>query len=246
MTSLPRARVARRGSLIGLALAAALGLSACGDDLQPGAAATVNDVRISQDDVDEIVGAACEYTQVLRQQEGGAGEPQRLDELRSTITTALIQFEIVDTAATERGVSASQSAVSAFDEQNQIPEGLSQDNAETLEQFFGDFAMSQAQQAAIGANVKDSEVTSVSRVTPQDLEASAELLSEVTQEQDVVVNPAYGSWDGQAVIAGNGSLSDPVSDAAIGGEGDESIDPAAPPDPAASVSADVPAVQLCG
>jgi hypothetical protein len=243
-------RVARRRNTTALALAAVLGLSACGNDLQPGAAATVNDVRISQDEVDEIVGAACEYTQVLRQQEGGgAGEPQRLDELRSTITTALIQFEIVDTAATERGVSASQSAVSAFDEQSQIPEGLSEDNVETLEQFFADFAMSQAQQAALGANAKDSEVTSISRVTPQDLEASAELLSEVTQAQDVVVNPAYGTWDGRAVVAGNGSLSDPVSDAAIGGEGGEGgedTDPAAPADPAASVPADVPAVQLCG
>ncbi len=250
MTASPRLRDARRSRLTGVvACAAMLGLSGCGNDLQPGAAATVNDVRISQNQVDEIVGAACEFTQASRRQQGG-GAPQRLDDLRSTITTALIQFEIVDDVANERDVSASPGAVSQVEDQftqaSPIPDEVSEDNAATLEAFFADFAMSQAQQAAIGANVNSPEVTSISTVTPEDLEASAALLSEFTQEQDVVVNPAYGTWDGKAVVAANGSLSDPVSDAALGGGGAESTDPAAPADPAAADSADVPAVQLCG
>nr|MBA2446022.1 SurA N-terminal domain-containing protein [Nocardioidaceae bacterium] len=226
-----RSHVAKVGGTTSLALAALFGLSACGDNLQPGAAATVGDIRIPQDDVDDIVGAACEFTQIVREQ-GAGGEPQRLDELRSTITTALIQFEIVDEAARDQGVSASQAAVSKIEEQiakdSPIPDAVSADHAEALEGFFDRFAMSQAQQAAIGANIQDSKVTSISEVTQPDLQAGAEYLSEVTQKKDVVVNPAYGRWDGKAVVAGDGSLSDPVSDAALGGDGDESADPAAP------------------
>lgn len=222
-----------------------LGISGCSQDLQPGAAAKVNDVRISQDKVDDIVGAACEYTEVARGQSGGGGEPQRLDELRSTITTALIQFEIVDDAATERGVSASDAAVSQVAQQTQIPEGVSPDSEETLETFFEDFAMSQGQQAAIGANVTDPQITSISEVDPRDLEAAAAVLAEITKDQDVVVNPAYGTWNGEAVTAGNGSLSDPVSDAAVGSKGGEDPGLTAPDDPSAGESADVSAVQSC-
>lgn len=247
MKAQPRSRVAKLGGTTGLALAALFVLSGCGDNLQPGAAATVGDIRIAQDDVDDIVGAACEFTQEVQQ---GAGEPQRFDELRSTITTALIQFEIVDEVARDRGVAASQAAVSKIVDQiaadSPIPDGVSADNAEALQGFFDRFAMSQAQQAAIGANLQDPKVTSIAEVTQPDVQAGAEYLSEVTQEKDVVVNPAYGRWDGQAVVAGDGSLSDPVSDAALGAKGDESADPAAPAESEGSDTGGVPAVQLCG
>lgn len=236
--------VPRRRGTIGFAVVAMLGLSGCSSDLQPGAAAKVNDVRISQDKVDDIVGAACEYTEVAREQSGG-GEPQRLDELRSTITTALIQFEIVNDTATERRVSASAAAVSQVAEQTQIPAEVSAANRETLEAFFADFATSQGQQAAIGANVTDAQVTSISEVTPEDLEAAADVLAEVTQDQDVVVNPAYGTWNGEAVTAGNGSLSDAVSDASLGSAGGEDPGLTASADPS-SDAADVSAVQFCG
>lgn len=237
----------RRLSTVSLAVAAALGLSGCGNELQPGAAAIVNGEQISRDHVDEVVGAACAYTQVIRQQQGGAGEAQRLADLRSQLTTALIQIKITDELAMSKNVSASPAAVQKIAEQTQIPPELDDGAAETLKEFFSEFALSQAQQAAIGANARDPEVTSVSKVSPADIQAAGKVLADYTQKQDVVVNPGYGVWDGSIVAPASGSLSDPVSAAAKAAGSDPAApqDPAAPEDPAAETS-DVPAVQLCG
>ena len=39
-------------------------------------------------------------------------------------------------------------------------------------------------------------------------------VSDYFSASDVVINPAYGSWDGSNVTQGSGSLSDPVSSVA--------------------------------
>ena len=245
MTAPPGSRAARACGRIALALLAMFGLAGCSDQLQPGAAATVNGTRISQDDVDELVEAICEFSEVRREQAGG-GEQQRLDELRSSLTSGLISFEIIEDAANEREVTATPAAVQAslleLAGPDPIPAGVSEETSDTLTQYFEDFALSLARQAAIGANAKDPDVTSVSEVTEQDLQAAAPVLAKATREQDVVVNPAYGTWNGKLVVAESGSLSDPVSDAAVGA----SEDPTDPAETAASSSAGVTAVQYCG
>ncbi|MBA2559326.1 MAG: SurA N-terminal domain-containing protein [Propionibacteriales bacterium] len=225
---------------VGALLAVALGLSAvsgCGTRLTPGVAATINETTISQDRVDSVVQAACEYTAANAAAGGQAGAPVSLANLRSTITQALIQFAVTDEAATAMGLSVSEAAISAGAEQNTIPESLDDDADHTLKGFFEEFARSSAQGQLIGAHLSDPSITTFDEVTADKSAQASSYLKTFVAKQDITVNPAYGRWTGSAVVGGSGSLSDPVSDIAKASQ-------AAASDPQASTS-DLPASQVC-
>ena len=70
-------RLPRLVRISGFAVAAALALTSCGTDLNPGKAATVGDESISGGTVDDLVEAACEYTEAIRKSRAPAPSRHR-------------------------------------------------------------------------------------------------------------------------------------------------------------------------
>ncbi len=207
----------RRRPGVGVAAAALLSLTAvsgCGSHLTPGVAATINGDTISQDSVDSVVEAACAYTAASAQTGAAPQPPISLANLRSTITQSLIQFEVTDDAATQMGLSVSPAVIATGATQQPIPAGLDDTDADVIKGFFADFAKSSAQIQLIGAHLADPSITTYEQVTLDKSAQGKKYVTTYAADQDVTVNPAYGSWNGSAVAGGSGSLSDPVSDSA--------------------------------
>ncbi len=230
----------RLAGLVGLAAVAAMALTSCGAELQPGTAASIGDTRIAQADVDDLVVAACAFSAADREAQGsGEGPTASIAFLRTTITQQLIQTELSEMVAAERGLTVNDSTVTALAAGSELPAGMDDDDAELIGDFFEDRARSLLQQAVIGANERDESVTVADEsLTQQDVDAAQEVLAEAAADEGVEVNPAYGSWDGSAVVPSSGSLSDPVSETARAAFEGLSGDAAA--------LADLPASQVCG
>jgi hypothetical protein len=227
-------------ALAGVAVVAALSVSACGTDLNPGVAAVVDDTTISQGEVDDLVDAACAYSEAVREEEGGGSEPtQVIAQLRSLITQQLIDFEISSAAVDELGLTVNDSTATALALSNPMPSDLDPDQEELMREFFDAQAYSLLQQAVIGAHQRDESITVADdTLTREDVDAAQEFLDEFAGEFDIEVNPAYGTWDGSAVVTSSGSLSDPVSALAQ--------DAFASPEESPGASADLPPNQVCG
>jgi hypothetical protein len=210
---------ARRGKArlrgAGVVSAVLLGLvsvSACSTGFNPGAAATINGTTIPESQVDDVVSAACAYTAAVST--GGAPQPTSLANLRLSITQAMIQFALTDEVTRAMGLSVSPAAVSAASAQSSVPSGLSSDDAAALKGFFTDYATSTAQTQLIGGHLADSSVTSSDQVKGDNSRLAGKYLTTFAAKQDITVNPAYGRWNGAAVVGGGGSLSDAVTTSA--------------------------------
>lgn len=214
MTLEPRRQGRARGvRLVAAALALVAGaLAGCGADLHPGTAAVVNGTSISQTEVDELVTAACEYTELSREQSGNAGGSPSLARsgLRATLVDALIRFELTRAKADELGVSVSDAQVAKLASGNPMPEGIDESDEKLLSEFFRDAARAQLLQGVIGAHLKDPSVTDAADVTQEDVDAAADYLDSYAKKADVELNPRYGTWTGSAVKQASGSLSHPV------------------------------------
>lgn len=204
MTSRSRKRYAA-----GLAVVAALALSGC--TMHPGSAAVVNGDNISQSHIDNLVLAACSYQEAGRKQQGGAKPSTSMAYLRHVFVQDLISFQISNKAANQMGLTVSPAAIAKVTSSQKIPPGLSSSDQKLLTQFFYDSAKAQLQQATIGAHIKDPSVTNADNVSSADITAAQKYLTAFTAKQSVTVSPANGSWNGQTVQAGNGSLSAPAS-----------------------------------
>lgn len=207
----------RRCRTVGLALVAVLGVSGC--TFHPGSAAVVNGTKISQTDVDDLVTAACDFTRANRVKNAGATGPSTsVSSLKHLFTQNLVSFAITDKAARQLHLSVSQAAIGKITSQQTIPGGLSDSDKSTLDGFFTDSARTQLQQVLIGAHLKNASVTSIGQVSEADyqtlLTSADAYMSRFTKQQSVQVNPSYGSWDGGAVAATDGSLSAPESEVA--------------------------------
>lgn len=227
-------RLAARGRYLVTGALAMLLLAGCGTGIRPGAAAVVNGHVITQDEVDDLVLAACEYSKAVRLEQGGAEPAQSMATLRSSLAEALIQFEITDAAAAQLGVSVSDAKIAQLSSGNPMPAGLSKTSRDLLEDFFYGASRAQLQQAVVGAHLRDPKITTADAVTPQDLQAATEYLDDFAKQQEVTVNPSYGSWDGSTLVDVSGSLSDPVSTSATAA------------DPAADPVEGLPPSQVCG
>ena len=238
MTVRRSSRRARTPRLAGLAALTAISLAGCGSDLHPGTAAVVNGTTISQDSVDDLVSAACDYSQVLRELSGGLDPTLALGSLRTSLTEALITFQLSDEAADELGLTVSNAMVTKVASGNDMPSELDDHTAEVIGDFFRDAARSNLQQGVIGAHEQDDSVTTADKVTQADVTAGATYLRKFAKKQDITVDPRYGTWDGSTLKTASGSLSDPVSDSAK----QATVAPAEGENPAAGL----PASQVCG
>lgn len=219
-----------------LAVAAVFAVAGCGVNIHPGTAAVVNGHVISQGEVDDLVLAACEYSEAVRLEQGGAEPGQSMAALRSSLAEALIQFEVTDEAARQLGLSVSDASVAKLTADSTMPPGLSDESRELLEGFFSDASRAQLQQAVVGAHLRDPKVVTAEDATPEDIDAATKYLNTFAADQDVTVNPSYGSWDGTTLVHTSGSLSDAVSTTP------PADDLAAAPDPVK----DLPPSQVCG
>jgi hypothetical protein len=235
-------RVAQLASIAACAVALVLAVASCGTDLHPGTAVTVGDTSISKSDVDDLVGAACSYTEESRVAEGSGDEPtQSIASLRRNVTQQLIQMELTDQAAAELGLTINESAASGLASQSidSIPDGVSPEDRELLEEFFTEQSQSLLRQGVIGAHQRDESITvGDDSLTQDDVDAATEYLAQFADEVGVDVNPAFGAWSEGDLVLASGSLSDPVSDSAEAAFSDELGSPG---------SLDgLPASQVCG
>lgn len=204
----------------GLAAIAVLAVASCGTDLNPGAAATVGDTTITQSTVDDTVTAACEYSEKSREQSGSGTEPtQSVANLRASVTRQLVQLEVTDVATERLGLTVNESTVSGIAAPNidSIPESIDEDTRELLSDFFTEQARSILGQAVVGAHLRDESITvGDDSLGQEDVDAAQKYLRTLAGEIGVDVSPAYGQLVNGEVRVGSGSLSDPVSDTAIG------------------------------
>jgi hypothetical protein len=221
-------------------VAAALGLSGCGADLQPGAAATIQhdgvddagavDTTIDEGAVDNLTAAFCDYVVEANK---SVQQPQQLAvaTLRADILNALIAFTLMGSLADSRGLTIRDSDVAAAAKtlNPSLPPELSDSDKELLGRVLDDSARATVEQSTLAANLSDSGQTSSEGVQPGAIAGSDGVKNRWFADADVDVNPAYGTWDGATVDGGSGSLSDLVSGSS----------PTAAP-------GDLPRTQVCG
>lgn len=233
----------RMPRLVRLAVAAAattLLVASCGTDLRPGTAAVVGDTTISEDEVDDLVAAACEYTEAIRLEQGSGSRPtQSIANLRTSVTRQLIQAEVTRSATEELGLTVNDATVSALASGSSFPEGVEPDDEELLTEFFEEQSRSLLGQAVVGAHLQDESVTVADDTLGQDdVDAARDYLAQHAEELGIQVNPAYGTWTDGDLTTSSGSLSDPVSEGAKAAFSNTSGDPGA--------LSELPESQVCG
>ena len=190
--------------------AAALVLAGCSTDLHPGNAAVVDGTRITQSHIDDVTNAVCSYV-VEAGKQGGQPQEIGIADLKSSLTSTLVQFEITRQLAEERGLSVSQAQIDAQAARFGLPTGLSAADEKLVQNYFDEAAEATLLQALIGANDKDPSVTDASDLTQAEIDAQKPFMNAYFEAANVDVNPAYGSWNGKSVEAGSGSLSAEVA-----------------------------------
>jgi len=211
-------RTRKRSTAAALGVVAALALSGC--NVHPGSAAVVNGSAISQSKVDDLVLAACSFTRVERLSNGQLPAPSTsMAYLRHVLLQDLITVKIADAAAKSLHLSVSPAVITTAAGNTTVPAGVSNDDRKLLQAFFLDLGKSQAHQAVIGAHIKDPSITNADKLFSSDfatdIQAAAKFMSAFTRRQNVSINPAYGSWNNQVLVDGDGSLSVPKSATAV-------------------------------
>jgi hypothetical protein len=205
-----------------VAVAAALGLSGCGADLEPGAAATIQhdgvdqagalDTTIDEGTVDDLAGAFCDY---IGEANKSSQQPQQVPvaTLRSEILGALIAFKLMDSLVDSRGLTIRDSDVAAATKtlSPTLPPGLGDSEKDLLSRFLDDSARATLEQSTLAANLSDSGTTTSEGVQPGAIAGSDGVKNQWFKDAQVEVNPSYGTWNGTTVDGASGSLSDLVS-----------------------------------
>ncbi|MDQ3485500.1 MAG: SurA N-terminal domain-containing protein [Actinomycetota bacterium] len=206
-------RRTRRRRVLGAAAAfvAAMSMGGCGTDLQPGLAASVNGTPITEATIDDLVEAVCAFNEIERKNQGGAEASQLVQDLRSSLLESLVIVEITDQAAEERGVTVSDALIDKNSAGTPVPAELPDDQEELLLEFLRNRTEQTLQQGVIGANLEDPSVTTADSIKPSDVSAANSYLMDFAEKQDVEIAPRYGTWTGNRLEFGTGSLSDPVS-----------------------------------
>lgn len=189
--------------------AAALSLTGCSTDLHPGTAAIVNGTSITQSQIDDVTSAVCAYVVEVGKQ-GGQPQDYGIADLKSSLTSTIVQFEITRQVAKDQGLSVSPAQIDAVAAQFGLPQGLSSEDEKEVQDYFDEAAEATLLQAVIGAHAKDKQVTDAEDLTQDQINAEKPFMDRYYESADVEVNPAYGTWNGKRIKPGTGSLSEPV------------------------------------
>lgn len=227
-------RVGRRRRLAAGAALAATGLlvSGCGDGVAPGVAAQVGDTSISVEEVDDLASMICQIDVGA----GQAGAP--LSTQRTTALNLLLQIELgreigdVDEVPQEQVSQALQGAAQARD-------FVSDDLQDYFDEIVTESTRSAAALEAVAVEniVERGEQPSQENVPPEVGQLQVDYLEETSLE----VDPRFGQVQQGQIVGGDGSISVPVSETALGLAPQQGQDPMQPPQP----SGDLPASQVC-
>lgn len=228
-------RVARRRRLAAGAALAATGLlvSGCGDGVPPGVAAEVGETSITVDEVDDLASMICQ----IDVGSGQAGSP--LSTQRTTALNLLLQIELgreigdVEQVPQEQVSQALQGAA-------QARELVDEDLQDYFDEIVTESTRSAAALEAIAVQniVERGEQPSQENVPPE----VGQLQADYFEETSLEVDPRFGQVQQGQVVGGDGSISVPVSETALGFAPQQGQDPMQPPQP----SGDLPASQVCG
>ncbi len=206
----------RRRTLGATAAVAVLALTGCAGGSQPGAAALVNGTAISQDKVDQLVQATCDFAHIQRDMQGLVGASQSVAHLRTLVTNIIVQNHLVNTAAQQMKLTVSRAAIVGEMGNTNYPSQLGDQERKALKSLFHNISKANVQRGAILQHLKNPKKHSAKfePLTPQEVKRVQKFMKGFAKKQDVSVNPAYGRWNGTQVTQASGSLSDPVSESA--------------------------------
>lgn len=206
-------------------------LSGCGLS-NPGDAATVGDESIPVTQVDDITRGVCSI--VSQAVATGQGQPLVLAEQKQQVLSTLVQAELGQQFARDRGVTPSPEVVQLFATNFKAPfaafDGSGRDDVESL---FDELALGRAGAVAVAAQETGQEPS------PDNLDQLAQqglqLQDEWARGVDVETDPRYGLGADLAPSAGDGSVSEPVTQLArqtvqaASGESDPTLAASLPP-----------------
>ena len=216
-----------------LALAAAFVMSACG--IHPGSAAVVGSESISDARVDEVASALCAAqagaTQSGQQPQDLASRAARLGALDVLLNSTLSRQY-----GESQGVEPDQEQVSAALAANeQSIASLPAARREVFRQTLQDYAEGQLMLIEVGR--RELAKTGARNVTEeQAVSEGTKLRNAWAENVDVSVDPRYGEYSKNALLAKSGSLSVASSSRATDGDS---------PNPSAGWVASLPASQKC-
>jgi hypothetical protein len=199
-----------------MSLAFLVSVTGC-DSMHPGAAAVVGDTTIQESELDHFVDALCVSNSVAASQGGAPTDQAATRDLRRTILNVLIQSELATQAAEKNGVSVTDGDVQRrLASGTGLPEQLPPAVEEKLTGLITDLVRASLLTAAIGKQqLSSNSATNISG--KQAAQAGSTYLTHYAEEVGVDVDPRYGTYSALGVTAGSGSLSVPVSNAAVEG-----------------------------
>lgn len=197
-------------SMAALGLAASLAITGCDQSFHPGAAAVVDGTTISEDQLDDVVTSVCNYLEIANETSQTPSTPT-FAELKASFLGVYIQLEVVRGMLDSMGLTVNDADIEALASQFTIPPELDDDDAQVIDDYLRAQAENQLGQATIAAHLDDPSVTDSSDVDPQAVQGATKAVAAAMDEADIEVNPSFGTWDGQGVTAGSGSLSTLVS-----------------------------------
>ena len=223
----------RRARAVAAILALPLTLAACGDGVGPGTAAKIDGETISVKEVDDLARVICATQQGPEQ-----GEKAPTAQVRALALNVLLGIRIgegigdldsADKQTVSQSVrSAAQARALVAEEDRDLFDQVVRDS--TAAQLVLDEAAARELQASGGDPTDRQQVQT----------ESARLQAEWLEKADVEVAPRFGRVSKGQLVAGDGSLSVPVSDDAKDLAGGNSDDPFG-----AGSAADYPASQRC-
>ena len=209
----------RRLTALGTALVLSVSLAACGDGVGPGVAAELDDQTITVREVDDLARVIC-----ATQQGGGAeGGSSPTASVRALALNVLLGIRIgegigdldsVDRGAVTQNVQAAAEARTLVDAEDR----------ELFDQVIVDSTRAQlALSEEAAAKVQESGGDPTDQAALQ--AAAAELQADYLDEVGIEVSPRFGRVENGQLIAGDGSLSVPVSKTATSFVGGSTDDP---------------------
>lgn len=193
---------ARTGALlrprIGLAVAAAVVLTACGQ-AQPGVAATVDGETLT---IREVQERATAFFDAYPEAAGAATG----DQVAAASVGNFVRTRILDTLGAELGLVPTQGELDEFVDEFGGLEEVTRQVSQGFVPPDPDLVAAEIRAAWIQNSLRELKQEEIDDPAEADAEAIA-VLREYFGAADVSINPRYGTWDGSQVTPGNGSLS---------------------------------------
>jgi hypothetical protein len=227
-------RSLRRPAALGCALVLSLSLASCGNGVGPGVAAEVDGDPIRVSEVDDLARVIC-ATQSGQETEGGKSPTAAVRALALNVLLGIRigegigDLDSVDRRAVEQSVQAAAQARALVDE----------DDRELFDEVVRDSTRAQlavTDEAAQALQAEGGDPTDQAALQAE----AAELQAAYLEEVGVEVAPRFGRVQNGQLLAGDGSLSVPVSETALSFKGGSTDDPFG-----TGSTADYPASQRC-